>query len=155
MAMCILGGMAGHGALDEQSDEQLVCAILADVMPLECDVVGPQAVADVASGMQFQEFDGGRHLTLSDTLALISAVAAVVQCVLAFRPSLQVNVSIPDASVDAERIATAIRELAARDPSVDALMRDNLDLTMRLKRVLASRGLPFPRTLSASTDEVG
>ncbi len=105
--------MASSGTAEAQAEQ---FRMLSQVCPLEVDMLGESTVQQIISGSHFKEFTEGSHIDLTQTIALLSAVATLIQTALQVRASHAHGAMSPD--------------------EIDRLVKDSLDRKMGTHNVI-------------------
>jgi hypothetical protein len=62
---------------EEQSE--LIQNVLQQIKPIECEILGKKTIAQISKGKSFDAVEGGRHLSLVETISILSGIATITQ----------------------------------------------------------------------------
>lgn len=60
----------------------VVTEILQEVLPAECEIVGPSALQEIVEESEFDTADGGSNMDLGSALSILLSAAAIIKTAL-------------------------------------------------------------------------
>src|ERR1700754_3420994 len=67
--------------LRNRTDEQVAVIrnVLAQVKPVQSEILGEETVTAISKGDDFEAFGGGRHISFMETITVLSGIATIIQ----------------------------------------------------------------------------
>ena len=94
-----------------------VTELMREACPLEAELMGPAALAQIAAGRQYKPVAGGSHMNMMDAVSVLSCVAGVAQLALAVWPPKKGVAFVLPTDFD-ERLRAVIIEHSATHPEL-------------------------------------